>query len=84
MVYDSLAGPTLAERIPVTDGWREFVLYRAAPRDGEMTVTFALTGFGEAYLDNVTVSVHEPIADRQPDQPVDQARRLPPVRNLVR
>jgi hypothetical protein len=31
------------------------LLYRAAPSDGEMTVTFALTGFGEAMIDDVEI-----------------------------
>jgi hypothetical protein len=84
MVYDSLAGTALAERISSTNGWREFVLYRAAPVDGPLSVTFALTGLGEAYLDDVTISVHESIADRYSDAPADQARRLPPVPDVVR
>jgi hypothetical protein len=90
LVYDSFAGPVLAERLTVTDGWREFVLYRAAPSDGELSITFALTGLGEAFLDDVTISLHDSIGDRYPeDDPqqvrgLDQVRRLPPSPNLVR
>jgi hypothetical protein len=78
-IYDSLAGLALADRIRSTDGWREFVLYRAAPSDGVVSVTFALSGVGEAYLDDVVVTLHESIADRYPEGEQGQARRFPPV-----
>ncbi len=55
MIVDSLGGESLAERIGQTRGWQEFTLYRAAPAAGNMTVTFALSGLGEAYVDDVTI-----------------------------
>jgi hypothetical protein len=55
LIYDSLAGPALAHRIDRTNGWKEFSLYRAASENGTMTVTFALSGFGQAWIDQVTV-----------------------------
>jgi hypothetical protein len=55
LVADSLGGDALAERIGPADGWREFVIYRAAPQAGPMTVTFVLSGFGEAWVDDVSV-----------------------------
>ena len=55
LILDSMSGEPLAERIPQTTGWQEFSLYRAVPRSGQMTVTFALSGLGEAFLDDVTV-----------------------------
>ena len=55
MIIDSLAGPALAERIALAEQWREFTLYRVAPRDEAMTVTFALTGIGEAWIDDITI-----------------------------
>ncbi len=55
LILDSISGEPLAERILQTNGWQEFSLYRAAPRSGTMTVTFALSGMGEAFLDDVTV-----------------------------
>jgi hypothetical protein len=61
-IYDSLAGSDLAERIYEAPNWREFTLYRAAPRDGSATITFALTGAGEAWIDQVTVNLLEPMA----------------------
>ncbi|MCU0960247.1 MAG: hypothetical protein MUF48_09095 [Pirellulaceae bacterium] len=60
LVFDSLAGPELAARILVTRDWQEFTLYRAATRDGPLTVTFALTGFGQSWLDDLTVHLLEP------------------------
>jgi hypothetical protein len=57
MIYDSLGGPALAERIRETDGWHEFALYRAASTSGDVIVTFALTGLGEVWLDDVSVSI---------------------------
>jgi hypothetical protein len=62
LIVDSLSGEPLAERIGQTSGWREFILYRAAPQSGQMTVTFALSGLGEVRLDDVTIQPLEPAA----------------------
>lgn len=62
MVFDSLGGPALAERVGATRDWRRLVLHRIVPTDmaGEpFTVTFALSGLGEARIDDVTVRVLE-------------------------
>jgi hypothetical protein len=56
MIVDSLGGEALAERIGQTNGWREFVLYRAAPQAGEVSLNFKLTGLGEAWIDDVSIS----------------------------
>jgi hypothetical protein len=60
LVFDSLGGSELGDRIRLTQGWREFTLYRAVPQSGELAVTFALTGLGEASLDDLSVSLLEP------------------------
>ena len=60
MIYDSLGKEPLAQRIGQTDGWQEFTLYRVAPQSGHFSVTFALTGLGEARIDDVTVESVEP------------------------
>jgi hypothetical protein len=57
MIVDSLGGPALAERIGQTAGWRQFVLYRVAPRSGRVSVTLALAGMGEAWIDDLAVEV---------------------------
>lgn len=60
LVFDSLGGPALAERVGVTSSWRRLVLYRIVPADAvdePLTVTFALTGMGEARIDDVSIRV---------------------------
>ena len=57
LITDSLGGAALAERITQVGQWQEFALYRGAPADGNLTITFALTGLGTALLDEVTVWV---------------------------
>lgn len=57
-VFDSLGGPALGERVGSTKTWRRLVLHRIVPAEsvGEpVTVTFALTGLGEAFLDEVSI-----------------------------
>jgi len=54
-IMDSLSGEELMERIPVTQGWQEFTLYRSVAADTDLKITFSLTGLGEALLDEVTV-----------------------------
>lgn len=60
LVFDSIGGSELGDRIRLTQGWHEFTLYRAVPQSGELAVTFALTGLGEASLDDLSVSLLEP------------------------
>lgn len=65
MIFDSLTGPALAERIGQTRGWQEFSLYRIAPQAGAVTVTFALSGVGSARIDDVAI---EPVLLRGASQ----------------
>lgn len=60
LVFDSLGGPDLGDRIRLTQGWREFTLYRAVGHTGELSVTLALTGLGEASLDDLQISLLDP------------------------
>ncbi|HJT32566.1 MAG TPA: hypothetical protein VJ783_11025 [Pirellulales bacterium] len=60
LIIESLGREPLAERIGVTSGWREFTLYRAAPSACDLTVTFALTGIGDAWIDDVTIELIAP------------------------
>ena len=57
LIIDSLSGEPLAERIVQTADWREFTLYRIATEAGNLALTFALSGVGEAWVDDVTVRV---------------------------
>ena len=59
LIVDSFSGECLADRIGKTNGWRPFALYRAAVQSGPMCVTFALSGMGEAWLDDVEIEVIE-------------------------
>ena len=62
LVFDSLGGPALAERVGPSKDWRRLVLYRIVPPEaaGEpVTVTFALSGLGEARIDEVSVTTLE-------------------------
>ena len=57
MITESLGGENLAERIPVTDGWQEFTIYRGVPQDSDITVTLGLAGIGTAMVDEMTIRV---------------------------
>lgn len=64
LVFDSYGGPALAERVNKTESWRRLVLYRIVPHaqphevtqsPPPLTVTFALTGLGNAQIDSVSI-----------------------------
>jgi hypothetical protein len=55
MVFDSIGGMAMAERITKTNDWQPFTFYRVAPQSGPVTVHFALTGLGQAWLDEVAI-----------------------------
>jgi hypothetical protein len=57
MVIDTLTGPSLAQRVASSPQWRQVTIYRVAPRSGSVAVTFALSGVGEAQIDDVTIQV---------------------------
>ena len=54
-ITDTLGGPAMAERIPITNGWQEFSLYRGVEKTGQFSVSFELTGVGAASIDEVTI-----------------------------
>ena len=56
LIYDSIGKQSLGLRFRQTGGWQPFVMYRVVDRTEELTLTFALSGFGEAVLDEVTVT----------------------------
>ena len=82
MILDSLTGEALAERIKRTEGWQEFTLYRGVPQSGRFAVTFALTGLGEASIDDVQIEVRDPSGRTVPQANVPTAQMprapLPP------
>jgi hypothetical protein len=72
MMIDSLGGEELAERIGVTRGWEEFVLYRIATSDEPVTLTIALTGYGEVLLDDLTIRALGRVAAAPTPMPAPQ------------
>ena len=59
LIYDSLGGTPLAERFLQTKGWQEFTLYRAAREREQVTLFITLSGVGEVWLDDVSISTLE-------------------------
>ncbi len=55
LVIDTLSGEALAGRVTGGNEWRQFSMFRAAPRPGPMAITFALGGMGEVWVDDVTI-----------------------------
>jgi hypothetical protein len=55
VVYDSVGGEPLSARIDQTRGWQIFHMYRRIPAAGDISLTFALTGIGTAYFDDVRI-----------------------------
>jgi hypothetical protein len=82
MIFDSMTGPPLAERIGETKGWQEFTLYRVTPQSGSLVLTLALTGQGVARIDDVTIEQvqQRSAASAAPGAQEAFIRRLPPVR----
>lgn len=66
MVVDSLGGEVLARRISQTVGWQPFRLYRRAGNEGQMRITFVMTGLGEVCLDDISVKVLAPEGQPSP------------------
>ena len=62
-IYDSVSGDPLALRWYATDDWEPFIAYRAAVQDGSVALTFELTGIGEVLIDDVEITVRDPIGD---------------------
>ncbi|ADV61435.1 hypothetical protein Isop_0845 [Isosphaera pallida ATCC 43644] len=72
-VRDSIGGEALEFRTrQAIPEWREVVLYRRAPADGQLKVTLGLAGHGEAFFDNLVVETI--------DEPEDAAE-APPARS---
>jgi hypothetical protein len=74
LIVDSLSGEPLAERIGKTAGWQEFQLYRMATGPAALTVKFALSGLGEAWIDDVTI---QSVPMGQPVSPTLRVGRSP-------
>ncbi|MFO0918619.1 MAG: hypothetical protein U0872_09925 [Planctomycetaceae bacterium] len=62
MIYDSVLGRSLALRYRESCNWQRFEFIREAVQSQEVTVTLALTGLGEVFLDDLEISVLTPSA----------------------
>jgi len=81
LIMDSLGGPALAQRIERTEGWEPLTLYRYAAEPTTLEVTVALTGLGEASIDDMRVTIlpTAPPRTAQADSPWQPISRLPTV-----
>ena len=55
LLFDSLGGREMGQRIRSTNGWEEVVFYRAATEATELRLNFVLTGMGQVMLDEFTI-----------------------------
>lgn len=55
VLFDSLGGQALAQRVYRSEGWTEFVMLRAAEHATDLTLTIALSGLGEAWIDDLSI-----------------------------
>ncbi len=74
-IQDSLGSSEMALNVQRTDGWQEFIMYRSVPRTGGLTVTFALTGYGSAMIDEVTIRTLNPQPRTTEAEPEDRQLR---------
>ncbi|MBN2293462.1 MAG: hypothetical protein JXM70_13615 [Pirellulales bacterium] len=79
LIFDSLSGESMAERIGETTGWQPFTLYRVVTQSGSMTVTFALSGMGEAWLDDISVQSLGPNSEMLSRQTLPANSTMKPV-----
>nr|MCU0706591.1 hypothetical protein [Fimbriiglobus sp.] len=59
LAFDSAGGEPLGVRITATPTWKRCALYRRVPASGKLAVTFAVTGVGRVFIDDVAI---EPLA----------------------
>jgi hypothetical protein len=55
VIFDTAGGEPLAVRCVHQPEWKRFALYRQVPAEGQIGITFALTGLGTAYFDDVRI-----------------------------
>ena len=69
---DSIGGEPLTLQWQRTSGWQKFVVFRPVSKSGEVSLRFALTGFGVVSFDDVSVQV------LGPESAMQQAARKAP------
>jgi len=53
IAFDSAGGEPLGVRLRHAPNWQQYHLYRRVPASGKISLRFALTGFGVAYIDDI-------------------------------
>ena len=76
VVYDSAGGEPLGVRITWSPTWKHYHLYRRVPASGKIAVTFALTGLGTAFFDDVRI---EPMVPGENPAAVADPAAIPAV-----
>jgi hypothetical protein len=72
LIIDSLTGEPMAQRISQPGDWQPFTIYRAVGRSGSLTLTFALSGLGEAWIDDLSIRT----VSRGQANPPQQAQQI--------
>ncbi len=77
VVYDSAGGEPMGVRLPATwSSWQQYHMYRRVPANGRIALTFALTGLGKVYIDDVCIEpMVEGLATPSDSNAVEPARR---------
>jgi len=70
VIYDSAGGEPLSVRPSLGSRWQRFHLYRQVPETGKIGVTFALTGLGLAFFDDVKIEPMIPSGGSTSAKPV--------------
>ncbi len=55
LFYDDAGGEPLSVRILSGPRWKQYHLYRRVPATGQISVTLAMTGMGQAFFDDVRI-----------------------------
>lgn len=60
LLFDSAGGEPLGMRIGSPTPWKQIILYRRVPANGQVQVTAALTGIGTVYFDDLKIEPLSP------------------------
>ncbi|OWK47347.1 hypothetical protein [Fimbriiglobus ruber] len=62
VIFDTVGGEPLGVRVRGTAKWLQYHLYRRIPASGKIAMTFAQTGLGASYIDDVKIEPMYPAA----------------------
>lgn len=55
LAFDSAGGEPLGMRVSYSPTWKRCTMYRRVPESGKLSITFAVTGLGAAFIDDVNI-----------------------------